>query len=161
MIQELNTKTTVSGVFAYILVYAGWILTTLLGLVTILYTRQVLNMLWRTMGLYAGINPIIMTTRVHFYDQLETLILFPLWAIFAFFAEHHYRSSVSAARNRQIKEEMARSHQATAAQHESRWSIREWGIDIVARRFLITTSIPVALLAIAYLIGQITLRNLQ
>jgi len=159
MIQELGTKTTASTVFVYVLAYIGWALTTLLGLVTVLYTRQVLNMVWRARGLDAGLDPVVVTNRVHFYDQAEVLVLFILLAIFAFFAEYRYRSSVDAARRRQIKEEQARSHQAHA-EHEPQRSMREWGIDILVQRFLITTSVPAALLAVVYLIGQISLQSL-
>ena len=159
MIQELNAKTTAGTVFVYVLAYIGWAVTTLLGLVTVFYTRQILNMVWRARGLDAGLDPVVVTNRVHFYDQVEVLVLFILLAIFAFFAEYRYRSSVDAARRRQIKEEQARAHQANA-QPEPRRSMRERGIDILAWRFLITTSIPAALLAVVYLIGQITLQSL-
>jgi hypothetical protein len=160
MIRELNTKTTVGSIFIYVLVYASWIVTTLLGLATVFYTRQVLNMTWRTMWLHTGLEPAIVTTRVHFYDLVESLILLLLWAFFAFVAEHRYRSSVVAAKRRHDKEEKARSRQATASQDEPREGLREWGIDILTRRFLIMTSIPVILFVISYLVGQISFQSL-
>ena len=153
MIQEVHRKTTAGEVLIYVSAYAGWVLTTLLGLVAVFYTRQVLNMLWRAIGVHAGIGPGIINLRVRFCDMVGTFILLLLWAVFAFFTEHHYRSSVDAVRRRRLEEEPIRS-KATASQNKR---LREWGIDILGRRFLIMTSIPVILFAVAFLIGQITL----
>lgn len=154
MIQEVHKKTTAGEVLIYVSAYAGWVLTTLLGLVAVFYTRQVLTMLWRAIGVYAGIEPGIINLRVRLCDMVGTFILLLLWAVFAFFAEHHYRSSVDAIRRRRLEEGPTRSSQATAPQNKR---LREWGIDILGRRFLIMTSMPVILFAVAFLIGQITL----
>jgi hypothetical protein len=154
MIQKVSTKTIVAEVLAYVLAYAGWLLTALLGLVTVFYTRQVFDMLYRVIGIQAGLDPVIINNRLRFFDLAGMLILLLLWASLAFYAEHRYRSSISEAIHRQFKEEVSRSPQTATPQNKH---LREYGIDVLFRRFLITTSIPVILFAVAYLIGQITL----
>jgi hypothetical protein len=152
---RLKPKLNVGGVFAYLLVYASWFLTTMLGLLSIFYTRNVLNVLGPVLGARSGTHPAILDARLRFFDRLGMFAILIVWAAYALFAEHRYRSSIDAARHRQFTAETASADQAAATRKGLWGHLREWGVDILARRFLITTSIPAVLFGLVYLIQAI------
>ena len=153
--QGLETKLNVRDVFRYLLAYACWCLTTLLGLVSVFYVRNAINVLWSVLGTRAGTHPVIVGTRLRAFDRLGIFVILIIWAAYALLAEHLYRSSVDIARHRQFVVETSPADQAAATQNRlSRHLQKSWGA-VLARRFLITTSIPVVLFVLAYLIQAI------
>ncbi|MBN1426761.1 MAG: hypothetical protein JXB07_00155 [Anaerolineae bacterium] len=153
--QELNTKLTIGGLCVYVLAYTGWLITMSIGLASVFYTRHVIDMVWRAMGALAGIDPVIVTTRVRCFDRIGTPVMLLLWTVFAFYAEYRYRSSVDAAKRRQFRQGIDSYHPSWQPSH-----LRDWGIDILTRRFLMITSIPIIIFAIAYLVQEITIGRL-
>ena len=153
--QGLEPELNAGGVFVYVLTYASWFLTTILSLLSIFYARNVLNVLWPVLGARSGTHPVILDARLRFFDRLGMFVVLVAWAAYALFAEHHYRSSIDAARRRQFISEGSPADQAAATRNRLWGYLRKWGVDILTRRFLITTSVPVVLFVLVYLIQEI------
>ena len=145
----INPKLTMRDVLGYLLAYACLILTALLSLLAIIQMRVATNFVWLAMG------GSIRTQRA--IDRFGLVLLGLIWMAYVIFAENLYRSSIDIARRERAMPRARSSVQTQGAQQEKvSGALRRAGLDILARRFLVTVTFPIVLLVSGYLIVRLS-----
>ena len=145
----INPKLIMRDVLGYLLAYACLILTASLSLLTILQMRVATNFVWLAMG------GSMRTQRA--IDRFGLVLLGLIWMAYVIFAENLYRSSIDIARRERAMPRARSSVQTQGAQQEKvSGALRRAGLDILARRFLVTVTFPIVLLVSGYLIVRLS-----
>jgi hypothetical protein len=151
VVEEIQPKLTVVDVLRYLVAYACWIISALLSMLTLLITRNALNVVWPLLG---GNRWLLRAV-----DRFGLVFLGLVWLVYVIFVEQHYRLSITAVRTRRGNPQTGTPPTPTSIPRNPVMRfLRKLGLDILARRFVSTMIPPLALLAVAYVTEQVVLR---
>ena len=150
--EQVQPRLTVGDVFGYILAYLGWLLTAAAGMLAIFQTRTMINVMWPALG---GTQ---WTLRA--VDRFGLLFLGLIWLVFVIFVEQHFRSAITAVRERRHKaeQEPAAGSQRVVAPRPHGRAMRylyRLGLDVLVARFVPTLMVPLVWFVINYLLQQL------
>jgi hypothetical protein len=150
--EQVQPRLTVGDMFGYALAYLGWLLTAAVGMLAVFQTRTMINVMWPVLG---GSQ---WTLRA--IDRFGLLILGLMWLVFVIFVEQHFRSAITAVRERRRKREQeptTASPRAAVPRHQGRMMrfLHRLGLDILAARFVPTLMLPLVWFVINYLLQQL------
>ena len=141
---DLRPKLTIRDLLGYAIAYMFWLVAALLALGAMFMLRTALNAFWPAMNWNRWVlRPV---------DRFGLVLLGLLWLVYVIFCEQHYRSSITQVRIRRMDAEIQPT--APAEEVAGNWlmrTLRRLGLDVLARRLVLTLSIPLAALAIGYL----------
>jgi hypothetical protein len=147
--EEVKPRLTAGDVFSYALAYMCWLLTAALSMAALFMVRTALNVAWPVM---VGTEATDRWT-LRAVDRFGLVLLGLVWLVYVIFVEQHYRSSITEARTRRYKEQARLTPQTEPTQKNGLIRfLRRLGLDILARRLVLTMGIPLAVLGIAYLV---------
>ena len=151
--EEMRPKLTVQDTLRYLLAYTCWFFSASISILTLFQIRSTFNVVWPVLGGSRWVlRPI---------DRFGLVLLGLIWLVYTIFAEHHYRSSITAVRMRQAKLKTSPPTQGKGSQeNQAKRVLKKLGLDILVRRFIPMTAVPLALLLVFYLIQKIALRSL-
>jgi hypothetical protein len=151
--EEVGPRLTVGDLFSYVLAYMCWLLTAALSLAALFMVRTALNVAWPALVGTDSTDRWILRA----IDRFGLVFMGVVWLIYVIFVEHQYRTSITEARTRRHKEQTRLTPRAELAPKSGPMRyLRRLGLDILARRLIPTTGIPLAVIGVAYLIYQLS-----
>ena len=145
---------TLGDVLRYVLAYICWALSALLGFLTFWEMRSAINVLWPVFGGNRWAMGAI--------DRLALLFLGLVLLVYILAAEHLYRSSISIARETRSRAELGLPvPPSRARENRGLQRLREWGLDVLARRLVPLVGVPLALYVLAHLLQELTFASLR
>jgi amino acid transporter len=145
--EEISPKFTVGDAFRYLFAYLCWLLTLAIGLVGIFLLRNAWNFLWPAISDNKWLlRPI---------DRFGLVFLGLLWLVYVIFTEQHFRSAITLARERRMKERREVRVRQPHIQGRFARLLRRMGLDILASRFLPNLMIPMSIVMISYLLEEL------
>jgi hypothetical protein len=151
--EKVKPKLSAGDVFSYVLAYAFWLLNAALSMLALFMARTALNTAW----------PVLVGTEatdrwlLRAVDRFGLVLMGLLWLVYVIFVEHQYRSSITEARTRRHKEQTRLTPRAEPVpKYRLMRFLRRLGLDILARRLVLTMGIPLAVLGISYLVYQLS-----
>lgn len=129
----------VKDVLLHGLVYLLWLVNALVCVLAVIQLRSTVNVLWVALG---GDR-----YSLGLVNQLCLLIGGFIAFVYVIFLEGHYRASITPSR-------------ATPA--PARWTqcLTDWGVDVLLRRFVLTTAIPLGIWLASLAVLEIAIRIL-
>jgi hypothetical protein len=148
--EQVQPRLTVGDVFGYALAYLCWLCTAAVGMLAVFQTRNMINALWPVLGGNRWVLRAI--------DRFGLLFLGLVWLVFVIFVEQHFRSAITAARERRRKAEQEPTSSGSVAlrpQGRLMRSLYRMGLDVLASRFVPTLMLPLVGFVITYLLQQL------
>ncbi len=151
--EEVKPRLTAGDVFSYALAYLCWLLAAALSMLALFMVRTALNIAWPVMVGTEATN----RWALRAIDRFGLVFMGLVWLVYVIFVEQYYRSSITEARTRRYKEQTRLTPRAepTPEYRVMRFS-RRIGLDILARRLVLTMGIPLAVLGVSYLVYQLS-----
>ena len=147
--EEISPRFTVGDAFNYLLAYICWLLTSAIGLVGVFLLRNAWNFIW----------PAISDNRwlLRPIDRFGLVFMGLVWLVYVIFTEQHFRSAITVARVRRMKERREVPVRQAGVSSQSRFSrmLKRVGLDVLASRFLPTLMLPMSLVMISYLLEEL------
>jgi hypothetical protein len=95
-------------------------------------------------------------------DRLTLLLLGLVLLVYILATEHLYRSSISIARETRSRAEQGFPVPSRRArENRIQQRLREWGLDVLARRLAPLVGVPLALYVLAYLLQKLAFASLR
>jgi len=149
---EPDSRLTPKRILLYALAYLLWLVNIAVCMAAIIQLRAAVNVLWAALG---GNHYLLGLA-----DQLILLVGGLAGFIYVVFLEGYYREGVA----RRVQRSEAASDvslQVSASRRGwlSRWLARA-GLDVLLRRFVVTTAVPLGVLALSLVLLEVALRAL-
>jgi uncharacterized membrane protein len=142
---DIRPQLKLRDIFAYAIAYMFWLLAALVALVAVFMIRMALNAFWPVTGWNRWLlRPI---------DRFGLLFLGIVWLVYVIFCEQYFRSSITEVRVRRMNASMrVTPRPETTVPNGFMRAMARLGLDVLARRLVLTFAIPLAVLGLAYLV---------
>jgi hypothetical protein len=157
--KNILPKLTVRDILGYVIAYLFWLVAALIALAAMFMVRMALNVLWPAVGLNRWVLRAV--------DRFGLVFMGIVWLVYVIFCEQRFRSSITAARikrthrpsvNAAMRPIAPRAADASSDEVASSGklmsTLARMGLDVLARRLVLSLGVPVIILALAYLVYQ-------
>jgi hypothetical protein len=148
---ESSSQSTLKRILLYVLAYLLWLVSIAVCIVAVIQLRSAVNVLWPALG---GNR-----YSLSLVNQLVLLLGGLAAFIYVVFLEGYYRESVT---HKAPRTSSADASLQAPASWQSRLSRRLTGagLYVLLRRFVLATAIPLAVLALSFVLLEVALRLL-
>jgi hypothetical protein len=140
---QIDSTSPLKNILLYAAVYLLWFLNTLVCVAVVIQLQSIANVFWIALG---GDR-----YTLSFISQVSILLGGLVAFVYVMFLESYYRGSIT----RQVEK--------TPSQHQNRFALwlTNLRVDVLLRRFAISTAIPIGVLVACLVAFEIALRILR
>jgi hypothetical protein len=150
---EIPASLNLRQALLYVLAYAFWLVATAACVMAIIQLRSTVNVLWVILG----------GDRYSLSLVNQVILLLGGFAAFVYvmLLESHYRESITPGKQRPAARD-DNSEQASASRQGRlpRW-LTGGGLDVLLRRFALTTAVPLGVVALSLVTLEVAVRALH
>lgn len=155
--ESIKPRLRFRDIVGYALAYLGWFATAMGSMVAILLFRNAFNILWAALGPYENtLTEFQWTTLLRPIDRFGLVFGGLVWLGFVIFVEQYYRQSITVKREQRFR--VSTDHLYTPPpppENKFMFYLYRLGLDILARRFVVTFIAPLIVIALSLLLMQI------
>lgn len=157
--ESIRPRLSFKDIMGYLLAYLCWFATAAASIGSILLLRNAFNVLWAAFGPHVKtLTDYQYTTLLRPIDRFGLVIGGLVWLGYVIFVEQHYRESITVKREQRFR--ISTDHlyaPPSPPENKFMFFLYRLGIDILAKRFVITFVIPLILIGFSWLLETLAI----